>query len=69
MHRSRESLRHRSKGCDTPTSCWPTGTFREQWLPDDYQFNLEPHEVTPETRALAELCLILFNANEFLYVY
>lgn len=46
-----------------------TITFQQKWLPDDYQLNLQPHEVTPETRALAELCLVLFNANEFIYVY
>jgi hypothetical protein len=26
-------------------------------------------EVDEETRGLAELCLVLFNANEFAYVY
>jgi hypothetical protein len=26
-------------------------------------------EVPPETRGLAELCLVLLNANEFAYVY
>jgi hypothetical protein len=33
-----------------------------------YRRDLQPWEVAPETRALADLCLVLFNANEFLYV-
>jgi hypothetical protein len=28
----------------------------------------KPWDVSPETRALAALCLVLFNSNEFLYV-
>ena len=34
-----------------------------------YEHHPRPWEVDPETRALADLCLLLFNANEFLYVY
>jgi hypothetical protein len=34
-----------------------------------FQPDLKPWDVGPETRALAELCLVLFNASEFLYVY
>jgi hypothetical protein len=34
-----------------------------------YQPDLKPWDVSAETRALAELCLVLINANEFLYVY
>ena len=30
--------------------------------------DLKPWDVGPETRALAEVCLVLFNSNEFLYV-
>jgi hypothetical protein len=33
-----------------------------------YVRDLKPWDVGPETRALAELCLVLFNSNEFLYV-
>jgi hypothetical protein len=33
-----------------------------------YRRDLKPWDVGPETRALAELCLVLFNSNEFLYV-
>ncbi|MCH8290252.1 PSD1 domain-containing protein [Candidatus Poribacteria bacterium] len=36
----------------------------EEYVPD-----LKPWDVGPETRALADLCLVLFNANEFIYVY
>ncbi len=35
----------------------------------DYQPDLKPSDVDPETRALADFCLLLFNANEFMYVY
>ena len=34
----------------------------------DYVPDLQPGDVGPETRALADLCLVLFNANAFLYV-
>jgi hypothetical protein len=33
-----------------------------------YQPDLKPWNVGPSTRALADLCLVLFNSNEFLYV-
>ncbi|MBS0209086.1 MAG: PSD1 domain-containing protein [Planctomycetes bacterium] len=33
-----------------------------------FQSDLKPWDVGPGTRALAELCLVLFNSNEFLYV-
>ena len=36
---------------------------------DDYIPHVKPWDVEPETRALADLCLALFNANEFIYVY
>ena len=35
----------------------------------DYQADLKTWEVAPETRALADLCVVLFNSNEFIYVY
>lgn len=35
----------------------------------DYQADLKPWDVSPEVRALADICLVLFNANEFVYVY
>jgi hypothetical protein len=34
-----------------------------------YIADLKPWDVTPEVRALAELCLVLMNSNEFVYVY
>ena len=34
----------------------------------DYQRDLMPWQVAPEVRALADLCLVLLNSNEFLYV-
>ncbi|HEX6984606.1 MAG TPA: DUF1553 domain-containing protein, partial [Planctomycetaceae bacterium] len=36
---------------------------------EDYVPDVKPWDVGPETRALADLCLVLLNANEFLYVY
>ena len=35
----------------------------------NYENDLQPWEVGPKTRALADLCLVLFNSSEFLYVY
>ena len=35
----------------------------------DFVSDLKPWDVNPPTRALAELCLVLFNSNEFVYVY
>ena len=34
-----------------------------------YQSDLKANDVGPETRALADMCLLLFNSNEFAYVY
>ncbi|MEM6840894.1 MAG: PSD1 and planctomycete cytochrome C domain-containing protein [Bacteroidota bacterium] len=36
---------------------------------ENYVADLAPSEVSAETRALADLCRVLFNANEFVYVY
>ena len=43
----------------------------QEWLPiyEDYQPDTRAWEVAPSTRALADLCLLLFNSNEFAYVY
>jgi hypothetical protein len=35
----------------------------------DYQADLQPSDVTANVRALAEVCLVLFNSNEFIYIY
>jgi mono/diheme cytochrome c family protein len=34
-----------------------------------YEENLQPADVSPEIRALADMALALFNTNEFVYVY
>jgi mono/diheme cytochrome c family protein len=34
----------------------------------DYRRDLQPWDAAPQTRALADVCLVLFNSNEFLYV-
>ncbi|MEM7697766.1 MAG: PSD1 and planctomycete cytochrome C domain-containing protein [Verrucomicrobiota bacterium] len=36
---------------------------------ENYTPDPSPADVSPQTRALADLCLILFNTNEFIYVY
>ena len=36
---------------------------------EDYVPDVKAWQVEPETRALADLCLLLFNSNEFMYVY
>ena len=43
----------------------------EEILPafENYHADKKAHEVSARTRALADLCLVLFNANEFMYVY
>jgi hypothetical protein len=35
----------------------------------DFIPDLQPSDASPELRGLAEVCLVLFNANEFAYVY
>ncbi|MEW4561052.1 PSD1 and planctomycete cytochrome C domain-containing protein [Bremerella sp. JC770] len=35
---------------------------------ENYQQDTKPADVSPETRALADLCLLLLNSNEFMYV-
>ena len=43
----------------------------EEILPvfEDYVRDLKPADVSAKTRALADLCLLLFNSNEFMYIY
>ncbi len=36
---------------------------------EDYVRDTQAWDVTPETRALADVCLTLFNSNEFAYVF
>lgn len=36
---------------------------------ENYETDVKPADVDPETRALADLCLLLFNSNEFVYIY
>lgn len=42
----------------------------EEILPvfEEYQADKKAADVTPQTRALADMCLLLFNTNEFMYV-
>ena len=43
----------------------------EEILPvfENYVRDKKPADVNANTRALADLCLLLFNSNEFFYVY
>ncbi|MDE0101247.1 MAG: PSD1 and planctomycete cytochrome C domain-containing protein [Bryobacterales bacterium] len=43
----------------------------EEWLPvyERYTPDLGAWDIPPATRALADFCLLLFNSNEFAYVY
>jgi len=43
----------------------------EEILPgfENYQPDTKPSDVSPATRALADMCLVLFNSNEFVFVY
>ena len=43
--------------------------FNEDLPPWEYEENLHASQVEPQTRALADLALVLFNSNEFAYVY
>jgi hypothetical protein len=36
---------------------------------EDYVPDLQPHDVDARTRGLADVCLMMLNANEFVYVY
>ena len=36
---------------------------------NEYVPDLKPWDTKPRTRALAELCLVLFNSNEFVHIY
>jgi hypothetical protein len=35
---------------------------------ENYERDTMPWDATPEVRALTEVCLVLMNSNEFLYV-
>ena len=43
--------------------------FRQDTSAPDFEPNLHPSGVSPATRALADLALMLLNSNEFAYVY
>ncbi|MBI3279505.1 MAG: hypothetical protein HYZ57_06655 [Acidobacteria bacterium] len=44
-------------------------TLEEEPEPAAYEENIAPAQVPPATRALADALLLLFNANEFVYVF
>jgi len=41
----------------------------EEAEPVRYEENIQPSQVSPETRAMAQVLLVLFNSNEFVYVF
>lgn len=47
-----------------------TFTFTEKlFVYENYVPDLQPHQADPRTRGLADVCLMLLNANELIYVY
>ncbi len=43
--------------------------LEEEAEPGQYEENIQRAQVSPETRAIAQVLLVLFNSNEFLYVF
>jgi hypothetical protein len=43
--------------------------FEEDWDVTGYEYSVQPADVSAQTRALADLCLVILNSNEFVYVY
>jgi hypothetical protein len=41
----------------------------EEGEPMQYEENVHPSQVSAETRAMAQVLLVLFNSNEFIYVF
>ncbi|MCP5550872.1 MAG: hypothetical protein H7A53_08280 [Akkermansiaceae bacterium] len=41
---------------------------RRSFPSEDYTPDTKASDVSPETRALADVCLLLFNSNEFVYL-
>jgi hypothetical protein len=41
----------------------------EEGEPVKYEENIQPSQVSPETRAMAQVLLVLLNSNEFIYVF
>ncbi|MCG8650804.1 MAG: hypothetical protein MI861_13280 [Pirellulales bacterium] len=45
-------------------------TFTEQLFAyRDYVADLQPYQVDAKTRGLADVCLMILNSNEFIYLY
>jgi len=71
-HKTPEPVTHPTEITRSLVEEFSGKTFEyEEILPayEHYQPDLSPADVKPETRALADLCLLLFNSNEFAYVY
>jgi hypothetical protein len=81
-HVARATEHHRRH--EPPPETMPTAVVRElveeqtgtkiHWnerldVYESFVADAKPWDVGPETRALADLCLVLMNANEFVYVY
>ena len=43
--------------------------LEEEAAPVKYEENIQPAQVSPETRAMAQVLLVLFNSNEFIYAF
>ena len=79
-----ERMLKRQKQLEFEPRHWPTEVVRQAidentgqpfqfseklFVYEDYEDDLTPHEAPANTRALADLCLVLLNSNEFIYVY
>jgi mono/diheme cytochrome c family protein len=79
-----EKMKKYHKGVEPKPTTYPTKITRsvveefsgkpfeyEEILPvfENYTSDKKANEVDSQTRALADLCLMLFNSNEFLYIY
>jgi hypothetical protein len=43
--------------------------LQEEGEPEKYEENIQPWQVSPETRAMSQTLLVLLNSNEFIYVF
>ena len=79
-----DEMHRRQRELEVEPRRWPTEVVREAvdentgkpftfveklFVYEDYVPDLQPHEVDARTRALADVCLVLLNSNEFVYVY
>jgi hypothetical protein len=79
-----QNMRRRQRAIQPKPIQWPTEVLREAidentgqpfsfveklFVYEDYEPDLQPHQLDAKTRALADVCLAFLNSNEFVYVY